>query len=50
MSKTRHLVDPEILLMLEMPEIVLTAENLAEVRANPLWSGEGLPQPPFPIT
>ena len=50
MSKTRHLVDPEILLMLEMPEIVLTAENLAEVRANPLFSGEGLPQPPFPIT
>jgi triacylglycerol lipase len=50
MSKTRHLVDPEILAMLEMPEIVLTAENLAEVRANPLFSGEGLPPAPFPIT
>ena len=50
MSKTRHLVDPEILPMLEMPDVVLTAETLAEVRANPLFSGEGLPPAPFPIT
>ena len=50
MSKTRHLVDPEIQPMLEMPDIDLTPETLADVRANPLFSGEGLPPPPFPAT
>jgi triacylglycerol lipase len=50
MSKSRHLVDPELQPMLEMPDISLTAETLADVRIHPLFSGEGLPQPPFPIT
>ena len=49
-SKSRHLVDPEIEPMLEMPDIELNRETLAEVRANPMFSGEGLPRPPFPIT
>ncbi|MBO9498012.1 MAG: alpha/beta hydrolase [Novosphingobium sp.] len=47
MSKTGHLVDPEIAAMLEMPDIEITAETLADVRANPLFSVEGLPPPPF---
>ena len=50
MSQSRHLVDPELQPMLEMPDVVLTSETLAEVRANPMFSGEGLPPPPFPIT
>jgi acetyl esterase len=50
MSKSRHLVDPEILPMLDMPDIDLNAEVLAEVRANPLFTGEGLPPPAFPAT
>lgn len=50
MSKTRHLVDPELALMLEMPDIVLSDETLAEVRANPLFSAADLPPPPFPVT
>lgn len=49
MSKSRHLVDPELQPMFELPDITLDAGTLAEVRANPLFSGEGLPQPPFPI-
>ena len=50
MSKTRHLVDPEIEPMLEMPDVVLNHETLEEVRNNPLFSGEDLPDAPFPIT
>jgi len=50
MSKTRHLVDPEILPMLDMPDRVLTPETLEAIRNDPLFSGEGLPDAPFPIT
>ncbi len=50
MSKTRHLVDPEILPMLDLPDIELNAEVLTEVRANPMFTGEGLPPPAFPAT
>jgi triacylglycerol lipase len=50
MSKTRHLVDPEILLMLEMPDRVLTHETLETIRHDPLFSGADLPPPPFPVT
>jgi triacylglycerol lipase len=50
MSKTRHLVDPEIQPMLDLPDIELNAEVLAEVRANPMFTGEGLPEPAFPAT
>ena len=49
MSKSRHLVDPEILAMLDMPPLDLTAESLAEVRANPMFTGADLPPPPFPV-
>lgn len=49
MSRSRHLVDPEILPMLDMPDVDLTIETLAEVRTNPMFSGAGLPPPPFPI-
>ena len=49
MSKTRHLVDPEILPMLDLPDIELNAEALAEVRANPMFTGADLPPPPFPV-
>lgn len=50
MSKTRHLVDPEIAPMLDTPDLGLSAETLAQVRANPLFTGEGLPDPPFPVS
>jgi acetyl esterase len=50
MSKTRHLVDPEILPMLEMPDRHLTAETLEDIRNDPLFSGADLPPPPFPVT
>jgi triacylglycerol lipase len=49
MSKSSHLVDPELQPMLDAPDIALNAETLAEVRANPMFSGEGLPVAPFPI-
>jgi acetyl esterase len=47
MSVSRHLVDPEIAMMLDMPNIDLTDETLAEVRANPMFTGADLPPPPF---
>lgn len=37
MSRTRHLVDPELLPLLDaFPQVLLTAENLAEARAREL--------------
>ncbi len=50
MSKTRHLVDPEIHAMLEMPPLDLTHETLEEIRSNPLFSPADLPPPPFPVS
>lgn len=50
MSLTRHLVDPQIIAMLDMPALDLTAETLPEVRANPLFTGELVPPPPFPVS
>ncbi|HEY7806668.1 MAG TPA: alpha/beta hydrolase [Croceibacterium sp.] len=50
MSKTRHLVDPEIAPMLEMPDRVLTHETLEAIRNDPLFSGADLPPPPFPLS
>ena len=50
MSISRHLVDPQIAPMLDMPSLDLTAEALAEIRANPLFTGADLPPPPFPVT
>jgi acetyl esterase len=50
MSVSRHLVDPEIEMMLEMPALELTAESLPEIRANPLFTGEEVPPPPFPVS
>lgn len=49
MSKTRHLVDPEIAAMLEMPPLDLTHETLEDIRSNPLFSPAELPPPPFPV-
>lgn len=49
MSVSRHLVDPEIEMMLEMPALDLTAEALPEIRANPLFTAELVPPPPFPV-
>ena len=49
MSISRHLVDPEILPMLDLPDNFLTEETLPEIRANPMFSGAGLPPPPFPV-
>jgi triacylglycerol lipase len=49
MSISRHLVDPQIASMLDMPSLDLTAESLPEIRANPMFTGEGLPPPPFPV-
>ncbi|MGZ3197307.1 MAG: hypothetical protein ACXWI1_09445, partial [Croceibacterium sp.] len=50
MSKTRHLVDPEIHAMLDMPPLDLTHETLEETRSNPLFSPAELPPPPFPVS
>jgi triacylglycerol lipase len=47
---TRHLVDPQILEMLDMPALDLTNETLPEIRANPLFTGELVPPPPFPVS
>jgi acetyl esterase len=50
MSISRHLVDPEIEMMLDLPDLDLTAEALAEARANPMFTGELVPPPPFPVS
>ena len=47
---TRHLVDPQILEMLDMPSLDLTAETLPEIRVNPMFTGELVPPPPFPVS
>jgi triacylglycerol lipase len=50
MSISRHLVDPEIEPLLELPSLDLTPESLPEIRANPLFTGEEVPPPPFPVS
>jgi hypothetical protein len=50
MSVSRHLVDPQIIEMLDMPSLDLTDETLPEIRANPLFTGELVPPPPFPVS
>ena len=47
---TRHLVDPQIAPMLDMPALDLTHETLPELRVNPLFTGELVPPPPFPVS
>ena len=47
---SRHLVDPQILEMLDLPSLDLTDEALPEIRANPLFTGELVPPPPFPVS
>ncbi|HYD23614.1 MAG TPA: alpha/beta hydrolase [Croceibacterium sp.] len=47
---SRHLVDPQIAEMLDMPSLDLTDESLPEIRANPLFTGELVPPPPFPVS
>lgn len=36
--------------MLEMPERPLSAETLEGIRSDPMFTGEDLPPPPFPVT
>lgn len=50
MSKTRHLVDPEIHPLLEMPDMDIRAETLQDIRDNPRIQLSDLPPPPFPVT
>src|SRR6187399_3326455 len=50
MSTTRHLVDPQIAPMLDMPALDLTHQTLPEIRINPLFTGELVPPPPFPVS
>ena len=50
MSVSRHLVDPQIIEMLDMPSLDLTDETLPEIRMNPLFTGELVPPPPFPVS
>jgi acetyl esterase len=50
MGSSRHLVDPQIIEMLDMPSLDLTPETLPEIRANPLFTGELVPPPPFPVS
>ena len=47
---TRHLVDPQLAPMLDMPALDLNAETLPELRLNPLFTGELVPPPPFPVS
>lgn len=49
MSISRHLVDPEIAAMLDMPSLDLTPATLPDIRSNPMFSGADLPPPPFPV-
>lgn len=49
MSNSRHLVDPEIAAMLDMPSLDLTPATLPDIRSNPMFSGADLPPPPFPV-
>lgn len=49
-KSSRHLVDPEILPMLDMPGNDLSVEALPEMRANPMFSVANLPPMPFPVT
>ena len=46
---SRHLVDPELEPLLEMPSLDLTPETLPEIRANPMFTGQDVPPPPFPV-
>lgn len=50
MSLSRHLVDPEIAPLLDMPDRAINADTLAAIRQDPMFTGEGLPPPPFPIS
>src|SRR6186713_948918 len=50
MPDTRHLVDPQIAPMLDMPPLDLNAETLPELRVNPMFTGELVPPPPFPVS
>ena len=50
MSVSRHLVDPQIIEMLDMPSLDLTDETLPKIRVNPLFTGELVPPPPFPVS
>jgi acetyl esterase len=49
MSVSRHLVDPQIIEMLDMPSLDLTPATLPEIRANPLFTAELVPPPPFAV-
>jgi triacylglycerol lipase len=50
MINTRHLVDPEIVPLIELGDREITHETLAELRRDPLFTGEELPPAPFPVT
>jgi acetyl esterase len=50
MPDTRHLVDPQIAPMLDMPPLDLNAETLPGLRVNPMFTGELAPPPPFPVS
>ena len=50
MSMSRHLVDPEILPLLEGPAFELSVETLPEIRAHPMFDGSEVPEPPFPVS
>ncbi|MEO0062468.1 MAG: hypothetical protein RLZZ08_1028 [Pseudomonadota bacterium] len=50
MSMSRHLVDPEISPLLDMPDRAIDAASLPAIRSDPMFTGEGLPPPPFPVT
>lgn len=51
MSKTRHLVDPEIAPMLDMPDMPLeTMEGLEAVRKDPRFDPSAMPPPPFELS
>lgn len=49
MSLTRHLVDPQLAPLLELPSSELNEQTLPDIRADPMFSGADLPPPPFPV-
>ena len=49
MEKSRHLVDPQLAPLLEMPAIELNAQTLERVRADPRFAVPDMPLP-FPLS
>jgi len=50
MSISRHLVDPEIIPLLELPDMDIASGKLDEIRNDPRFAIENMPPPPFELS